>query len=321
MAADNGNFPKWDELLPDALGLIFKKLPLSEVLTVVPSVCKTWRRTVMGPYCWQDIDIEEWSRSSKPEVIDRMLRLLITRSCGSLRKLCVTGLTDDQSLSFVANNTQSLQTLRLPRCEIHDSIMIHTAKMFANLTVLDLSYCLNIGVGALEAIGNNCKFLTTLRRVMHPLEVIDKLSQVDEALVIANTMPQLKHLEIAYLLVNTPSVMEIINKCKNLELLDLRGCWEVNLEEGFTKGFPNLKVIGPLVVDCYDQGGWENCSDYSGSSGYLAWDFIAGEVDDEEEDYPEIFDDFWEDDENPIDDVEMWFYDDVNIIDDWPHSP
>lgn len=100
---EGGDFRRWDELLPDALGLIFRNLSLEEVLTVVPRVCKSWGRAVMGPYCWQEIDIEEWSRQhNRPENIDRMLRMLVTRSCGSLRKLCVTGLTSDPSFSFIA---------------------------------------------------------------------------------------------------------------------------------------------------------------------------------------------------------------------------
>lgn len=94
---------KWDELLPDALGLIFKNLSLSEVLTVVPRVCKSWGRAVVGPYCWQEIDIEEWSRNMKPELVDRMLRLLIARSSGSLRKLSVSGLSCDKTILFIAN--------------------------------------------------------------------------------------------------------------------------------------------------------------------------------------------------------------------------
>lgn len=161
---------------------------------------------------------------------------------------------------------------------------------------------------------------------MHPLEVIERLSQNDEAIAIASTMPKLKNLEIAYLLVDTASIIEILEKCKSLELLDVRGCWNVNLDEKFVKSFPKLKIIGPLVVDCYDMNGWDNCSDYSGSSGYLAWDFVAGdsEGDDDDEDGDlDLLDNMWEE-ENHIDDVEMWFYDDVNAVDagyDWPQSP
>lgn len=100
---EGNNYRKWDELIPDALGLIFKNLSLSEVLTVVPRVCKSWGRAVLGPYCWQEIDIEEWSRNYKPEIVERMLRLLVSRSCGSLRKLCVSGLTSDEGVLFIAN--------------------------------------------------------------------------------------------------------------------------------------------------------------------------------------------------------------------------
>ncbi|KAK4485929.1 hypothetical protein RD792_008580 [Penstemon davidsonii] len=315
------DFRKWDELIPDALALIFKNLSLREVLTVVPRVCKSWKRAVMGPYCWQEIDIEEWSKNCKSEIVDQMLRLLITRSSGSLRKLAVSGVNSDQTIFFIANHAQSLRTLRLPRSEINDANMEKAASMLSSITFLDLSYCINIGAQSLEAIGKNLKSLTTLRRVMHPLEVIDKLSQNDEALAIASTMPKLKHLEIAYLLVDTSSVIEILENCKQLELLDVRGCWNVNLDEKFVKGFTKLKLVGPLIVDCYEMNGLDNCSDYSGSSGYLAWDFVAGELDDDE--YAEISDDFSED-EDPVDDVEMWFYDDVNALDagyDWPQSP
>ncbi|CAI9767014.1 unnamed protein product [Fraxinus pennsylvanica] len=271
----------------------------------------------MGPYCWLDIDIEEWSRNCKPEIVDRMVRLLIRRSCGALRKLCVSGLSGDESILFIANHAKYLQTLRLPSSEINDLIVEKVAGMLPTITVLDLSYCSSIGAQALEAIGRHCKFLTSLRRIMHPLEAIHKLSQDDEALAIANTMPRLRQLEIAYLLVNTASVIEILKNCKQLELLDVQGCWSVNLDKDFVKNFPDLKVIGPLVVDCYDMTGWDNWSDYSSTSGYLAWDFVAGEIDDE------MLDDFWEDD-HFVGDFEMWFYDDVNAVDegyDWPQSP
>ncbi|KAG6384876.1 hypothetical protein SASPL_153696 [Salvia splendens] len=314
------DFPKWDELIPDALGLIFKNLSLVELLTVVPRVCKSWGKAVSGPYCWQEIDIVEWSRTHEREVVERLLQLLVSRSCGSLRKLSVSGVASDQSIFFIVNHARSLKTLQLPGSHMNNSVMEMAAAKLSCLTFLDLSYCVNIGAQALEAVGKHCKYLTTLRRVMHPLEVIDKLSQDDEGLAIAATMPKLKHLEIAYLLVETSSVVKIIENCKELELLDIRGCWQVKLDEKLVKRFPNLKIVGPLVVDFYDMNGWDNCSDNSSSSGYLPWDF-ADDVDDE---YNEMMEnDFWED-ELPVEDIGMWFYYDVNDADigyDWPQSP
>lgn len=95
-------FRHWDELIPDALGLIFRNLSLQEVLTVIPGVCKSWRRAVIGPYCWQEIDIEEWSNRCQPDHLDRMVEMLITRSSGSLRKLYVSGLHNDMMFSLIA---------------------------------------------------------------------------------------------------------------------------------------------------------------------------------------------------------------------------
>lgn len=92
----------WDDLIPDALGLIFRNLSLKEVLTVIPRVCKSWGKAVAGPYCWQEIDIEEWSNGREPDQLDRMLQLLITRSAGSLRKLCVSGLYNSTMFTLIA---------------------------------------------------------------------------------------------------------------------------------------------------------------------------------------------------------------------------
>lgn len=99
---EGSDYPRWDELIPDALGLIFSNLSLQEILTVIPRVCKSWGKAATGPYCWQEIDIEEWSNRCQPEHLERLLQMLITRSCGSLRKLCVSGLHTDVIFNFIA---------------------------------------------------------------------------------------------------------------------------------------------------------------------------------------------------------------------------
>ncbi|KAE8655867.1 Detected protein of unknown function [Hibiscus syriacus] len=261
---EDAEFRCWDELLPDALGLIFKNLPLQEILTVIPRVYKSWRRAVSGPYSWQDINIEQWSQQGRPEILDRMLQMLITKSKGSLRKLCVTGLRNGQSFSFIADNfcyllllptassAKSLRTLRLPRSEISDSVVE---------------------------------------------QVAGRLSSDDEALAIATTIPKLKQLEVAYLLISTEGVLKILESCPDLELLDVWG-WNVKLDESCQEIFPA-----------------------EGSSGYLAWDFVAGDVAIDYDD--EMWDGDWEDDQS-MEDVEKRFYDSFdseNAAFDWPLSP
>uniref|UniRef100_A0A453PMB3 F-box domain-containing protein n=1 Tax=Aegilops tauschii subsp. strangulata TaxID=200361 RepID=A0A453PMB3_AEGTS len=108
----------WEELLPDALELVFRNLPLQEVLTVVPRVCKSWGRVVAGPYCWQEIDIEEWSqqRQSRPDQLVRMLDLLV-------RRISVSGLPCDPLFSFIGDHARALRTLEIPRSEISDAVV------------------------------------------------------------------------------------------------------------------------------------------------------------------------------------------------------
>ncbi|XP_062101604.1 F-box protein FBW2 [Humulus lupulus] len=319
------DFRQWDELIPDALGLIFSNLPLKEVLTVIPRVCKSWGKAVMGPYCWQEIDIEEWSSLSQPDNLDRMLRMLIARSSGSLRKLSVSGLNNDLIFSFIAEHAGSLQSLRLPRCEMSDLIVEQIVGRFSTITFLDVSYCVKISARALEAIGKNCKMLVGLCRNMHPLDTNGKPPEDDEGLAIAATMPKLKHLEMAYHLISTASILQILSSCPDLEFLDLRGCWSVILDDKLIKDkFPKLKVLGPLVVDFFERNDWDECSDFSdASSEYLAWEFMAGGVGDYFDD-DESFDGMW-DDEASLEELELRFYEGVheNVGDNygWPPSP
>ncbi|KAH7567733.1 hypothetical protein ACOSP7_010166 [Xanthoceras sorbifolium] len=312
---------RWDELIPDALGLIFRNLSLQEILTVIPRVCKSWGKAVAGPYCWQEIDIEEWSNRCQPDHLDRMLQMLITRSSGSLRKLCVSSLHSGVMFSFIAENAGSLQTLRLTRSEMSDSIAEQIAGRLSAITFLDLSYCSKIGARALEAIGKHCKLLVGLCRNMHPLDTADKSSQDDEANAIVTTMPKLKRLEMAYNVISTESVLKILSSCSKLEFLDLRGCWNVKIDDKFMKGnFPNLKVLGPLVVDFYEINDWEDCSDYSDGSEYLAWEILAGEMGDFDDD--EIYDDGMYD--GRLEELELRFYDGIDEdagIYGWPPSP
>lgn len=315
----------WDELIPDTLGQIFRRLPLDEILNVVPRVCKSWANAVRGPYCWQEIDIEDWSRYRRSESLDRMLLLLISRSHGSLRKLCVYGLSTHSGLDLIAENAKSLQNLRLPRSEISDPMVEQVARRLSGLTFLDLSYCTKIGAQALEAVGRNCKFLTHLQRNMHPWDVIDRTSQDDEAFAIAAFMPKLRHLELAYLMITIEGVVRIVTNCRELELLDMRGCWNVKREAKFFENFPRLKVVGPLVVDsCSGKGNGkhEQLYYYPGPSDFLDWSSEDVEFDVfeyEEGDSSDL--------DIDIDDGEalgLVFYNNLdvaNVGDVWPESP
>ncbi|KAJ4869549.1 F-box protein FBW2 [Raphanus sativus] len=311
-------FRHWDELIPDALGLIFSHLPLQEVLTVVPRVCKAWNRTVTGPYFWQEIDIELWSnRYHQSDHLDRMLQMLINRSSGSLRKLSVTGLQNDSIFSFIAQHAGSLKTLKVPRSCLSNSGVVNVAEKLSSLTFLDFSYCCKVGPEAIQAICKHCQSLIEFSRNMHPLDVASVVSHDNEAYAIASTMPKLKRLEISYHRVSTEGVLKILSSCIFLEFLELRVCWDVQLDNKFFKEkFPDMKVLGPRVIGFNDMiNDWEDCcSDYfSDGSDYLAWEFLEdGQMG---EFYEDEFGHGWDDN---------FYTDRVNIDMEphiWPPSP
>ncbi|KAJ3695832.1 hypothetical protein LUZ60_001209 [Juncus effusus] len=315
----------WSDLIPDALGLIFRHLSLQDRLTVVPLVCKSWGRVVSGPYSWQEIDIEEWSKQCTPAQLDRMLELLFSFASGTFTRLCVSNLPSDSLFSSIVNHGGALKTLELPRSEITDATVEQLAPRLSALTFLDLSYCTKIGPRAIEAFGRSCKALSGLRRRMYPLAVADKQSQDEEARAIAKSMPRLRRLETAYLLLSTSGVVEVLSACKELEYLDVRGCWEVKLDEKLTKEkYPSIKILGPHVFDdYYERSLCEECSDYSDSE----WELMD---EDEADDY--IYEDEDEDEEiwddgigGGLEDLQVRFYgggpNDAFAGFVWPPSP
>ncbi|EXB29480.1 hypothetical protein L484_022152 [Morus notabilis] len=126
--------------------------------------------------------------------------------------------------------------------------MASAAARLTSITYLDVSHCTYIGPVALEAIGKHCKHLVKLERNAYLMMILG--SSLDgEAFAIAATMPKLKQLSITNTCTSTDGVLKILSSCPDLELLDIRGCREVKLDEPFVKKFSQLRILGPELVD------------------------------------------------------------------------
>ncbi|KAK8946185.1 hypothetical protein KSP40_PGU008403 [Platanthera guangdongensis] len=78
----------WNELNPEVLALIFKRLPPDELARTMSFVCRGWRDVVAGTYCWSEIDVEEWCRRvNRVDDIDVGVVKLVALSRGSVRRL------------------------------------------------------------------------------------------------------------------------------------------------------------------------------------------------------------------------------------------
>ncbi|OIW21834.1 hypothetical protein TanjilG_12885 [Lupinus angustifolius] len=104
-----------------------------------------------------------------------------------------------------------------------------------------------------------------------------------------------ERLSIVPSLFKTEGLLQILSNCPKLELLDLRGCWGFNIENiSLEKDFPNVKVLGPHVVDYHENNGWD---DFSEPSEYLGWDFFVDEYYDDDDEEESEYDDIWDDEE------------------------
>lgn len=128
-----------------------------------------------------------------------------------------------------------LNVLQIPMSEITDHTVEKHAECLPALKVLDISNCLNITSRGIEALGRHCKLLVQLKRNMPPPDpplgnnTTAKVVE-EEALAVANTMPVLEQLELAYGLFSDLGLNAILNKCPLLRALDILGCWNVRLD-------------------------------------------------------------------------------------------
>ncbi|XP_043718090.1 F-box protein FBW2-like [Telopea speciosissima] len=241
----------WEGLSPEILALIFVRIPAEELVQEVQLVCKSWRETIAGPYCWTDIDVEKWCRRcSSTDVTDCLVRRLVRRSRDSVRLLSAYKL-GDSGFSYVANYGRCLKVLKIPMSEVTDRIVEKHAESLSKVALLDISYCLKITCKGLAALGMHCKSLVRLRRNMPPPPPPELQfpaapePQVDdgEAMVIADSMPGLCELELGYGRFRDRGLDAILTKCQSLTHLDIQGCWNVKLEGNLEEKCGRLAVF------------------------------------------------------------------------------
>ncbi|KAF9608458.1 hypothetical protein IFM89_009824 [Coptis chinensis] len=239
----------WEGLSPEVLALIFTRNPIDEIIRSVPFVCKSWREVVAGSYCWNEIDIERWCRRcNRSDLIDVVVRKLMRRSNGNCRKLSAYKI-GDAGFAFVANCGRCLKVLQMPMSDVTDKIVKKHAESLKLLTFLDISYCVKITCQGIEAFGKYCTSLVHLRRNMplpewqHDTGSLNSQTDDGEALVIADTMPVLCHLELGYGRFTDIGLDAILAKCMKLTHLDIIGCYGVKMEGDFEEKCDRLEVF------------------------------------------------------------------------------
>lgn len=121
----------------------------------------------------------------------------------------------------------------------------------------------NLSKDSLEVVGQCCPLLTTIALVRSWWEYLWDDIHDDEAFVIAKTMVGLRHLNIQGNKLSNAGLLAILAGCPHLEFLDIRRCYNLQLDESLKKKcidqIKNLLLPEPSVHsdsiiddDCFD---------------------------------------------------------------------
>ncbi|XP_054776349.1 putative F-box/LRR-repeat protein 23 isoform X2 [Prosopis cineraria] len=126
-------------------------------------------------------------------------------------------------------STSHLRCLRLACCDdISDEGLCEVAGKLPLLEELDISIG-NISKRSLEVIGRNCPRIKSLKFNMEGFRR-PHIESDDEAFAVAKTMPELRHLQLFGNKLTNVGLHAILDGCPHLESLDLRQCFNINLE-------------------------------------------------------------------------------------------
>lgn len=211
--------------------MILKKVGVVDILQSAQKVCMAWRSVSKDPALWRSIDMRNcgddlWDVMAFD--VEKMATHAIDRSCGQLLEFNFCGFGSDELLRYIGERASQLRRLQLVYpYSVSDDGLIEAAKKLPLLEELHI-YNGFLSKEALLNVGRCCPLLKSLKfnnrgfRAPH-------MEYDDEALAIAETMPGLHQLQLFGNNLTNDGLKAILDGCPNLESLDLRHCFNVNL--------------------------------------------------------------------------------------------
>ncbi|WZY82937.1 hypothetical protein YC2023_029321 [Brassica napus] len=132
------------------------------------------------------------------------------------------------SYKYYNQRSSNLTSLKLAKCYfITDYGFSQAVVKLPLLEDLEVSYC-SLTKVSMKAVGKPCPNLKTLKLNIFG-DMFPGNKSDDEALAIAETMLGLRHLQLFGSKLSNTGLKAILDNCPNLEHLDLRQCFNVNL--------------------------------------------------------------------------------------------
>ncbi|GAB4840677.1 hypothetical protein Ancab_021444 [Ancistrocladus abbreviatus] len=180
---------------------------------------------------WRTIGLVNIAVGSKGQCIsERMWYDAVDRSSGDLVEVRLCCTVNDDMLMYMIDRSTGLKCLQLTCCYQIWHEGYHAITKLPLLEELEVTLC-NSLAKEIKAIGYNCTLLKTFK-LNHEAAQYPKYSITDEeALAIAETMPQLRHLQLIGNTLTNKGLEAILDSCPHLESLDLCACFHVHLDD------------------------------------------------------------------------------------------
>ncbi|XP_038883506.1 F-box protein SKIP19-like [Benincasa hispida] len=219
----------WLDLPAEVMSMILLKLGAIEILTSAQNVCSSWRKICKDPLMWRVIDMRNSGNLyDMDHDLEIMCRHAVDRSCGQLIDINIEYFGTDELLQYITQSSNQLRRLRLADCyDISDEGLTEAISRLPLLEHLEI-FIYSFDVETLKTVGRCCPLLKWLKLIEEQYWREDMVTN-KEALAIAETMPKLRHLQIIGNGLTNMGLQAILDGCPDLESLDLRQCFHLNL--------------------------------------------------------------------------------------------
>ncbi|KAL6659439.1 hypothetical protein ACP70R_003479 [Stipagrostis hirtigluma subsp. patula] len=264
----------WSELPLAALSLVFAKLGAVELLMGAGLVCRSWLDAAKAPFLWRSVDMANHKlvEEMDGDVLCAMANVAIDRSCGQLELFLGKHFVTDELLKYIGDRVGVGTEIMLYIIDRKNRDVVHRSTCLKGLGLtsccgvsnegftelvtkspllekLLLAFCPNVvGRDVYEATGKACTQLKHFN--LHKRKgVYCWLSSnsvqtvpVGEGLGIA-TMHELQSLRLLNSGVTNEELAAVIDSCPHLEVLCLRGCDNIFVDDALRAQCAGIKEL------------------------------------------------------------------------------
>lgn len=246
----------WSELPLDALSTIFMKLGTIEILMGAGLVCRSWLVAAKSPELWRFVDMTNhqmvFPMNGGPETLCAMAKVAIDRSDGRMESFRAQMFVTSELLDYIVSRANSLKSIQLTNCLF---LWTHKLGRFASkcplLEEIEFSYQKMLPE-LIRHIGSVHPNLKCLRISLPSIyeggvhrEYDDSWEDMknEEAFAIAESLHELRFLQMAGRCMSNEGVYAIIKGCPHLECLDITKCCDVDVDDKLRSHCAKIKCV------------------------------------------------------------------------------